>query len=186
MPILDRETDLYPDDLLEREPGSDPDQVWWSVYTRSRHEKELMRRLLKMHISFYSPTISKRYKSPSGRLRNSFIPLFSNYVFLFGSINDRYDALTTNCVSTIHEIPDQSQLIHDLRQIRDLINLQVPLLPETRIQPGQRVRVRSGRLKGMEGTVLRREGEVRLLVAVNFIQQGASILLDDCELEVIG
>jgi transcription antitermination factor NusG len=185
MPILDREIDLYPDDLLDHEPGSDPEQAWWAVYTRSRHEKELMRRLLKMHIGFYAPTISKRYKSPAGRVRNSFIPLFANYVFLHGSINDRYDAFTTNCVSTIREIPNPKELLHELRQIRDLINLQIPLLPESRIQPGQRVRVKSGRLKGIEGTVLRRDRELRLLVAVNFIQQGASLLLDDCELEVV-
>jgi hypothetical protein len=66
-----------------------------------------------------------------------------------------------------------------------LIASNAPLTPESRLVPGNRVRVRAGALLGMEGTVLRRRGEVRLLVAINFIQQGASVLMEDCMLEAI-
>jgi hypothetical protein len=31
--------------------------------------------------------------------------------------------------------------------------------------------------------VIRRANETRLLVAVNFLQRGASVLVDDCQLE---
>jgi hypothetical protein len=43
--------------------------------------------------------------------------------------------------------------------------------------------VRSGMFKGVEGVVIRREGKTRLLVAVNFLEQGASVLLEDCQFE---
>jgi transcriptional antiterminator RfaH len=46
-----------------------------------------------------------------------------------------------------------------------------------------RVRVRSGAFADFEGTIIRRAGETRLLVAVDFLQQGASVQLDDCQLE---
>ena len=45
------------------------------------------------------------------------------------------------------------------------------------------VRVKQGMFAGFEGTILRRDGEARLLVAVNFMQQGASVVVDDCLLE---
>jgi transcriptional antiterminator RfaH len=53
------------------------------------------------------------------------------------------------------------------------------------MQPGQNVRVKSGAFSGYEGTIIRREQETRLLVAVKFMEQGVSVKLEDCQLEVI-
>jgi hypothetical protein len=56
---------------------------------------------------------------------------------------------------------------------------------ESRLAPGRRVRVRHGALAGLEGTVLLRRGRTRLLVAVDFLQQGASVDIEDYCLEAI-
>ena len=37
-------------------------------------------------------------------------------------------------------------------------------------------------MKGIEGTVITRKGEQRLIVAVTFLNQGASVELEDCDL----
>ena len=60
-----------------------------------------------------------------------------------------------------------------------------PLTVERRLVPGNRVRVRHGPLAGIEGVVLTRRGNTQLLVAVNFLQQGASVEIDDYVLEPI-
>lgn len=185
MPILAREPDLYPKDLFDLAVAPATNRSWFAFYTLSRQEKEFMRKLLSHDISFYGPTIPKRTKSPAGRIRTSYVPLFSNYVFVFGTEEQRYKALTTNCVSQVVPVADHEQLTRDLRQFHELIKLDAPLLPETRLEPGMQVRIRAGRFRGIEGTVLRRQNEVRLLVAVNFIQRGASMLLEDFELEEI-
>jgi transcriptional antiterminator RfaH len=151
----------------------------------ARREKELMRRLRAMEIRHYGPVILRRAKSPSGRVTTSHVLLFPGYVFLCGSEVDRHRALTTNCVSRCLPVGDPDQLIYDLRQIRRLIQIGRPLTPESKIQPGMRVRIRGGLLAGMEGTVLKRRGGDRLLVAVRFLQQGASVLLADFEVERI-
>jgi transcription antitermination factor NusG len=54
---------------------------------------------------------------------------------------------------------------------------------EERLAPGRRVRIRQGPLMGLEGTVVERRNGRRLFVAVDFLQQGASIDLDDFVLE---
>jgi len=184
MPTLAAETDLYPIDLLDRDNWPDDDgRRWWALYTRSRCEKELMRRLRALEIPFYGPTIETRGRTPQGRIRTSFIPLFANYVFLYGDESHRYTALTTNCVSRDLRVVDGQQLACDLRQLRQMILSGLPIAPEVRLQPGTRIRVRSGPLCGQEGFVLRRRGETRLLVAVRFLQQGASVQIDECDLE---
>lgn len=186
MPILAPEPDLYPADLLERPDWtSDTGQCWWALYTRSRCEKELMRRLRALDIPHYGPIIEKRHRSPKGRITTSFVPLFSNYVFLYGDAAQRYQALTTNCVSRDLPVVDAAELAADLRQLRRLIETGAPITPEARLEPGARVRVRSGPLEGQEGIVVQRRGETRLLVAVRFLQQGATVQIDDCQVERI-
>jgi transcription antitermination factor NusG len=80
-------------------------------------------------------------------------------------------------------IVDERMLVNDLRAIKRLIDTERPLTPEARLEPGQAVRVCSGPLRGLEGTVVRRRGEERLVVAVRFLNQGASIELEDVDLE---
>ena len=178
-------TFIYPEDLLTDECRLESAGTWWALYTLSRREKELMRRLRALGVCHYSPLIKRKTRSASGRVRNSFVPLFAGYVFMCGGDEQRYQALTTNCVSRTLEIPDPGRLLSDLRQIQQLVEADAPLTPEARIVPGARVRVRSGPFLGLEGTVLQRRGQQRLVVAIEFLQQGASVLIEDCELDNI-
>jgi transcriptional antiterminator RfaH len=184
MPILLPESDLYPDDLLTRW-GDDPQRQWRAFYLLSRREKDFMRRLRAMEIAHYCPIIAKRNRSPAGRMRTSFVPLFGGYVFVYGTEEDRYRAMTTNCVSRWMPVPDGRQLTDDLRQIQRLITDGAPLTPESRLEPGEPVRIKKGPFADLEGTVVKRHGQTRLVVAVRFLQQGASILLEDYEVEGI-
>ena len=61
----------------------------------------------------------------------------------------------------------------------------VPLPPATSLQPGQRVRVKSGSLMGLEGVVLSSSGDNGLLIAVNCQEKGISLLIRDYQLEPI-
>ena len=183
MPILPSEPDLYPPELLEQPLPADSDAQWWALYTLSRREKELMRRLRTLDIGFYAPVVTKRTRSPGGRVRASHVPLFSSYVFMRGTPEQRQRALTTNCISRCLEVPNPRQLVYDLQQIRTLIQLDSPLTIEARIAPGRRVRVRSGPMTGLEGLVVQRRGKDWLVVAVEFLGQGASVLLEDFQVE---
>ena len=182
MPILGQEINLYPADLLTSSPERSGAK-WWALYTMSRQEKQLMRALAAQSIPFYSPIIEKKYRSPSGRRRTSFVPLFANYVFLYGNEEDRHFALTTNTVSRCLDVEDGESLRCDLLQIETLIALGEPVTIESRLQPGTKVRVKSGPMKGASGIVFQRRGVDRLIISVNFLQQGASVELNDWEVE---
>lgn len=186
MPILKPEPDIFPANLLEIAAGdSSSSGNWYCLYTLSRMEKSLLRKLIGRAISCYSPMVARRFRSPAGRLRTAFMPLFPNYVFLSGNEADRQFALTTNCVSSIREVPSPDSLVRDLRQIHAALIAGVPLTPEARLEKGQWVRVSAGPFKGFEGEVLRREGKTRLLLRLNFLEQGASMELDEAVLKPV-
>lgn len=185
MPILKEEPSIFPDTLLDAAPADAPDRRWFALYTKARQEKSLARELLKYQIPFYLPLV-KKTTAARGRKRTSLTPLFGGYLFLFGSEEERVKGLTTNRVSRILPVEDPDQLVFDLRQLRQMIAANVPLTVESRFGPGQRVRVRQGAFGGLEGIVLKRRGETRLLVSINFLQQGASVEIDDFLLEPLG
>jgi len=184
MPILDEERSIYPDDLLDGLTDEDVDRDWWVLHTKPRQEKSVSRDLFALDIPFYLPLI-KKTSTRRDRTVQSYIPLFASYVFMFASEEERIRCLKTNRVTQTLTIEDAEEFVHDLRQLRELIESEAPLTVESRLVPGDKVRVLNGSFAGLEGTVLNRRGKMRLLVAVNFLQQGASVEIDDYMLEPI-
>ncbi len=181
MPILPKEPDKFPVDLFDREFNCQ-EKTWWAAYTLSRRDKDLMRALTRNEIWFYAPTIEKRHKSPAGRIRSSYIPLFMNYVFFWGTEDQREQALKSNCIATLTEIVDEKIFEKEIRQIDRALSMGAEVLPESRMSSGDYIRVKNGPFKDFEGVVLRREGKKRLLLSLKFLEQGVSIELDECQL----
>ena len=194
MPILDRETNICPLDLLDghlstppnssNNDADDQQRRWWAIYTRSRAEKALARNLESSRIPFFLPLVAKD-QFIRGRRKKSYLPLFNGYLFLFGSEAERTRMFASNHarISRMLEVDDQQRLLVDLRQINLLIKTEAPLTVESRLTEGQIVRVKQGVLKGLEGSIIRRQNTHRLVVAVNYLQQGVSVEIDDFMVE---
>jgi transcriptional antiterminator RfaH len=182
MPILAAEVAQYPDDLFEQLPETDEPRFWWALFTRPRQEKSVARQLLSRQIPFYLPLVAKNLAYRGRRLK-SHIPLFSAYLFMYGTDAERTASLGTNRLAGVLPVPDGDQLVRDLAQLRQLIASKAPLTVESRLLPGRRVRIRSGPMLGIEGTVVSRLRETRLVLAVNFLQRGVSVEVDDFILE---
>jgi transcription antitermination factor NusG len=184
MPILPPDVTLFPPELLHNGIPQGQGRCWWAVYTKARQEKSLARDLLRDEIPFFLPTVWKR-SVIRGRKVRSQLPLFGGYVFLFGNEEERVRCLTTNRVSQLVPVHDQDELQTDLRQVHQLIVSDAPLTVESRLVPGRRVKILSGALMGLEGTIIARRGGDYLLVAVNFLQKGVSVAIQDYFVEAI-
>lgn len=184
--------DVFPADLLCRPPlldsGDSGDATvervegWWLVHTLPRQEKALANALYARDIAYYLPLVTRKSLS-RGRTRVAQVTLFPGYVFVCGTEDDRLGVLKTNRVLTVRPAPDGERLRQDLRRFFELISTGAPLLPEARLVAGERVRVKAGPFRDQEGIVIRRNGKTRLLIAIDYLQQGASLEVDDCLLE---
>jgi transcriptional antiterminator RfaH len=185
MPILQAEPDLFPEHLLAT-PGPSPGEFdrrdWWVLHTRPRQEKSVARDLHRRGVPYYLPVVPRRTLL-RGRVLTSYIPLFTSYLFLLGDRDERNMALATGRVVHALDVKDPDGLWRDLRQIARLIASGKPVLVEERLAPGVPVTIRSGPLAGLEGKIIRSASGRRFVVEVDFIQKGASVVLDDCALE---
>jgi transcriptional antiterminator RfaH len=180
MPILAPEPALFPDNLLEEELPTDLEgRRWWALQTRPRQEKSLARDLLDRQVCFYLPLLDQK-TIIRRRVFTSQVPLFPGYVFLLGDEQERLTALTTRRVVRPLAVGDQARLWRDLRQLRRLLLSGEPVTPEQRLLPGMLVEIITGPLAGLQGKVLRLDSHRRFVVGVEFMQQGVSVLLDDC------
>jgi transcriptional antiterminator RfaH len=183
MPILAAEPTLHPAEMFANSPIAPVLGVdWWVLHTKPRQEKSLARWLHATGISYYLPTLTRRCRVRN-RVLTSHQPLFTGYVFAHADRDHRVSAMSTNRVVRCLPVADQEGLWNDLKQVHLLLSSGLPVTPEPRLRPGTPVEVVSGPLRGVTGIVLRLASGNRLVVRVNFIQQGASVLIDDFALQ---
>lgn len=163
---------------------AEPVRRWWVVHTKPRQEKSLARDLFKHKIPYYLPQVP-RTSVVRGRKQTSYAPVFPSYAFIFATDLDRHADMKINRIANWIRVANPAELTRQLFSLSRLVEGGAPLTVESRLTAGDRVRVKSGPLAGVEGTVVARRRKCRLIVAISLIQQGVSVEIDDHLLEAI-
>lgn len=178
MPLLTQEPCLFPDDVFAQDSVDiATSDRWWVVHAKARCEKSLVRSLHHRRVSFFLPLYEHSWRN-RGRRHTAFLPLFPGYVFVRGDECARLAALETNQVVQFLTVPNQEKLHQDLSRVFRVLSGDVPLTPENGFQPGMPVEIVSGPFQGLRGKLLRQGSKARLLVEVEFLQQGVSIEIE--------
>jgi transcription antitermination factor NusG len=158
---------------------------WFAVYTTARHEKRVSQYLQQREIEHYLPLYRARRKWADGSTVTLELPLFPGYLFVRIDRSERVRVLQVPGVLTVVDgtgrkpasLPDAE--IDALRSGLPLRNAQ----PHPLLTAGQRARIRSGALAGMEGVVVRQKGSLRVVLTMDLIQQSVAVEVDATELE---
>ncbi len=186
MPILPAEPDLFPPNLWQdNELWANQSGRWWCLHTKPRQEKAVARDLRSCGVAYYLPQVVHEDRTPQGRKTRSIIPLFTSYLFLLGDDRERVEALKGNRLANVLEVADQVALTHDLRQIHQMLLSGLAIRPEPVMPVGARVRIKTGPLTGIEGTVFRRDKRDKFVAVVQFLVRGATVDLEDWQVEPI-
>ena len=184
MPILPKEDNLLPPELLTHDFPKPDDARWLVIHTKPRQEKSLARVATAQQVPFYLPLVHKQSRV-RGKLVDSYSPLFPGYLFALVNEGQRIQLLKTNIVVHILEADDEERLVCELRNLESLIASDAPVTIERKLEPGRWVRVKSGPMENTEGVVVSRRGKTRLVVAVTLLQQGVSVEIDDFQIEPV-
>jgi len=159
---------------------------WFAVRTRYRFEKRVAAQLKHKSCEVYLPLLTEQH-TWSDRQREVTIPLFPGYAFV------RIDQSPTawqNVLQTAGLIGfvsfGGSVSVVPSKQIEDLqllLREKGSFSLHAFVRDGQRVRIRSGCLKGLQGVLLQHE-KGKLLISIESIQRSLAIGIDGYELEL--
>lgn len=157
---------------------------WFVVHTQSRQEKALSETLDARGVKSFLPLVrAVRYYGHRRRVTER--PLFPSYVFLWGTLEETYLAVSTQRVARVLPVSDQDRIDRELYSIRLALQGEATLDPYPFLAVGRRARVVSGPLQGVEGLILARPAETRLILCVQTLGQAVSTEIDPSLLEPI-
>jgi transcriptional antiterminator RfaH len=178
--MTDSSADRHPSSGLQLPPGL----AWYVAHTRPRREKKLTEYCEREGFAVTLPCYRsvKKYRSKTVVFEK---PLFPNYVFLQLQPQEKGKVYQSDHVANLLEVVDQQLFQAQLGDILTALDTELEIFLAPQITAGARVKIKSGPLRGIEGTVEQRSGMTLVLLRLDFISQAAAVKIDASELELI-
>jgi transcription antitermination factor NusG len=165
-----------------------PACCWYAVQTHPRYEKKILLTLTDAGATAFLPLVNQVHRWSDRRMLVQ-VPLFPCYVFvrIIPLPLNRIAVLRTSGVISFVGSRGQGSPIPD-RQIEDLRTLasrNVPTDPYPFLKVGQRVRIRGGCLEGIEGILVVRDEDRKVVVSVDTIQKSLAISVKGYDIEAV-
>jgi len=174
-----------------RQPLAIRDQIeesWYAVQTRSRHERVVSERLRERGITTFLPLMSEIHRW-SDRKKIVETPLFGCYVFARiapTNVNRLVVLRVAGVLRLVGTRGEGTPIPEDqIESVRLLAQERLSWSPHPFLKIGQRVRISSGALDGVEGVLLSRNGDRTLVISVDAIQRSLAVRLEGYEVEAI-
>jgi transcription antitermination factor NusG len=157
---------------------------WFAAYTQSHHEKRVAWHLAARQIESFLPLYAARHRWKNRCEMNLELPLFPNYVFVHIDPRERVRVL---------EVPGIQSLVGFGRTLAPLPRFEIEALRsglgQRKIEPhlylviGERVRIKAGPMQGLEGVLVRKKNNFRVVLALDAILQSVAVEVDADDLE---
>ena len=159
---------------------------WYAVFTVPKNEKSVVRHLNLREIECFLPTY-ETFRLWKNRQRVKVVlPLFPTYLFVCINRRQRGKVL---------ESPGVLQIVGNAREPLPLPDSEIEFLRSDfcrdRTEPyqefviGQKVRIRSGLMQGVEGVLIRKRNSLRFVLTLRLINQHAAVEVCSEDLEAL-
>jgi transcription termination/antitermination protein NusG len=159
---------------------------WFAVITAPQHEKAAFRHLDFGGIETFLPTYESSRVWKNRQKVKLELPLFPTYLFVRIDREERTRVLRT---------PGVRQLVGNSREPLSVADREIEFLrssilekkaePYTDLIEGQRVRIKSGPMHGVEGWLVRKNSGWRFILTVQLIHHQVAVEVDASTLEPI-
>ncbi len=167
--------------------GADASQRWFAVYTIPRHEKHVSEILTMRRIKTFLPLYrtTREWKKCCPVVLE--LPLFPTYVFVRIARQARGVILATPGVLSIVGSSRESWPLPDL-EIEALRSglLERKIEPHPYLNVGERVRIIAGVMTGVEGVLVRKKNEFRVVLSLDSIMRSVAVEVDGDDVEPAG
>ncbi len=121
------------------------------------------------------------------RVRTVEMPMFPGYIFARFNPSHSRDILSASGIVSIVGFGTRYCPVEDaeIEALRIVLASGVEVLPQSLLHPGERVRVRYGALRGLEGVLVEIKNRHRLIVSVSLLQRSVAVEIDYLMIEPV-
>jgi transcription antitermination factor NusG len=162
------------------------DARWFAVCTTPRHEKRVAHFLAQRQLEHFLPLYRTVRRWKNGCKAQLELPLFPGYLFVKIGKMHRIPVLNVPGIITFvgtHSGPSELDAA-EIEAFRAGLH-QKNAEPYCQLAIGQRVRIKTGALAGLTGTLLRNAACVRVILTVALIHQSVAVEVDAHDVEPV-
>jgi transcription antitermination factor NusG len=163
-----------------------PAKNWFAAFVTPRHEKRVEQHCRVRGIESFLPLLQVRSRWKDGSKRVLQLPLFPTYIFVRIGCGERTSVL---------RVPGIKWIVGARNQIAPLADTYINFLQEGlrlgKIEPhpyltaGTRVRIRSGVMAGMEGVLIRKKNNCRVVLTLDVIMKSVTVEVEIEDIEPV-
>jgi transcription antitermination factor NusG len=152
---------------------------WFAVRVRSRCEKVVGVAARSKGFEDFVP-LHKCRQHWSDRSKWVEVPLFPGYLFCRLHPEDRFSLLTIRGVMHIVGVGRIPEPVNEqeILAIQHAVRVDAPVEPWPFLQDGQRVRLSSGPLAGLEGILVNTEAQLRVVVGLTILKRSVAVKVE--------
>jgi transcription antitermination factor NusG len=158
--------------------------AWFALYTRHQHEKSSAQVLAQKGVTVFLPLYKAAHRWKD-RMQELSLPLFPNYVFVLLSSVPRSLVLSTPGVYDFVRLSGVPAPIpeEEIEAVRRVVERGLRAEPHPFLNTGDRVRVTSGPLQGLEGNLARKKSFYRLILSVELLARSIAVEVNVADVE---
>lgn len=158
--------------------------AWWVLYTRHQHEKVVAEMLSAKGFEVFLP-LYESLRHWKDRTKKLSLPLFPCYVFVRGGLDRRLQAVTTPGVHMILSNGERIALIpnEEIGAIQRAVEEPTRVEPHPFLNCGERIRVTRGCLEGVEGVLIRKKSQYRLVLSLDMLARSVAVEIDASDVQ---
>jgi transcription antitermination factor NusG len=159
---------------------------WYAAYTTPRHEKHVSAMLTERRIENFLPLYrtSRQWKKSAPVVLE--LPLFPAYVFV---------RLARQARGTVLGLPGVLSIVGSPKEPWPLPDFEIEALrrgmkyrrvePHPYLKIGERVRVKAGAMAGIEGVLVRKKNELKVVITLDAIMRSVAVEVEATDVEPI-
>lgn len=165
-------------------PGVLSTRGWYAVFTVPQNEKSVIKHLNLREIESFLPTYETVRVWKNRQRIKLILPLFPSYLFVCINSRDRANVLQTPGV--LHIVGNGREDVclpeGEIEGLRSCLSKE-RFEPYRELVVGEKVRVKSGAMRGMCGTLVRKSSGARFVLTLELINQHAAVQVNAEDLE---
>jgi transcription antitermination factor NusG len=159
---------------------------WFAVYTTARHEKHVSEILTERRIETFVPLYRATRQWKKSRPVVLELPLFPTYVFVRIAREARGAVLGTPGVLSIVGSSREPWPLPDPEIDAIRLGTQMRKIePHPYLTVGEKVRIKAGVMTGIEGVLVRKKNEFRVVLTLDSIMRSVAVEVDADDIEPV-